>query len=154
MSIIATFGATACSRNVVSGTRSLDSDHAKSRAMHGDEAPRQRRDQIRVRDDGERKHEVGNGERDVPRAAVARQELIDKAMRIAGKRHHQMPHPAVLIQGRIVSERMPGAHGDNEVLLVEPGGVKARRQVVGWNDGDVGDPVIEFGEDVVPRLIG
>jgi hypothetical protein len=84
---------------------------------------------------------------------VARQQLIDEAVRIAGKRHHQTPHPAVVIQGRIVGERMSGPRGD-KVLLVEEGGVKARREVVGWNDGDVCDPVIEFREDVAPRLIG
>ena len=134
--------------------RRVQGHDPEARRVHRDEPPRQRGNQIGLGNDGQSEHEVRNGQRDPPRIASLCQSLVDEAMAIAGERDHQMLRLAIALQGRIVRERMSGAHRDDEVLLVEGACMEARRNVVGGNDRDVHRARLQIGEGGAPRALG
>ena len=60
--------------------RRLQAHDPEARRVHGGEPSRQRGDQIGLRDDSERKHEIRNRQRDPSRAALLRENAIDEAI--------------------------------------------------------------------------
>lgn len=119
--------------------------------MHGNEPPRQGRNEIGLGDDRKREHEVGNSQRNPSCPALLGQLFIHEAIRIATVRDHQMLHVAVSRQGRITRERMSKAHGNYKVFFVDAALFEARRDVIGRKDCDIDGVRLEIDNRASPH---
>ena len=127
---------------------------SEARRVQGNKPSRQRGDQVGVGNDGESEHEIRNGQRNPPRAALLCKNAIDEAIGIACERNHQVLHFAISIQARGVPKRMASTHRDDEILFIEASRKEARRDVVGGNDRDVHRARLQLGESGAPGAVG
>ena len=75
-------------------------------------------------------------------------------MGVAVERDDHVLRLAIAVQTRRLGQGIPRAHGDHEILLVEGAGMKARRDVVGGDDGDVQRARLQLGESRAPGAVG
>ena len=79
----------------------FDGDDSELRAVHGDEAARQRRDEIAVGERGQREHEVRHGERDTAGELLLGERGVNEAEGVAGFGDDEMLGGAVALQRQL-----------------------------------------------------
>ena len=115
--------------------------------------PRHCGNQVRLGDSGKRRHKSWNRQDDPPGKSQLREGIIKEAIVIAGLRHDNVLHLAIVLGARLQRKPVPGTHGDHEILFVEDLFCEPGWHVVDGNCRDVDSASLKIGENRLPGVL-